>query len=233
MTTPVDLTAYADWTGSFPQLVSQANAILRAQGQGEDVLTERTARHYQSEKLLGPGVKEGRTARFGYADLAALVATKTLAKTVGLKNASSLFAQSQAMAPEVPLAKAVDPGTAAMDTVARLLAGAQTPYATTAHYQDGTAAVAALNWANTSALGDAAPVHAFAAAAPSLLRGHAPTLSAVASPAAPAPRAFTHHSPSPWLTVALDEAALALASPAERQRAAAALTALAATVAPR
>lgn len=72
---------YADWHGSFDELVGTARQVLARQGTDRRCLpSPRIVRHYQAIGAVGRGVRRGREAVFGVDDLTRVVATKHLVK---------------------------------------------------------------------------------------------------------------------------------------------------------
>lgn len=230
-------TRYAQWTGTFAELIETANAILADIPEAE-VVTERTARHYQNVGVVGKGTRTGRTAHFTADDLAALVNAKTLAKDVGLKMVSAL---SQSYAPSAvsdqvsvsygaPSSEGA-PVNAATALVASLMANS--PPASSALPLPSLNALTHTPSTLTSSIGGSvlrgcAGMSA-SAGGPAAVRLNAfipPAQASVSPPPAPG-RAFHHHTPVHWLTIAIDEAEATRAAPIERADAARVLRALA------
>lgn len=71
---------YRSWTGTIEDLVREAGNILRQISPEVEAPTLSGVRYYQSKGALGRGEKRGRTATFGFDDLATVVATKQMVK---------------------------------------------------------------------------------------------------------------------------------------------------------
>ena len=70
---------YTSWEGDLSSLVETANKIVSDLGYEGDI-TERSVRNYQHKTLVGRGLRQGKSSVFSFADLAGLVAAKTLVK---------------------------------------------------------------------------------------------------------------------------------------------------------
>lgn len=83
---------YQTWEGPFEDLVTTAASIIQQSDPQAKPLTPRLVRHYIQEGVISRGTREGRSARFGYQDLASLVAAKSLVKDGwGIKHAAGLL----------------------------------------------------------------------------------------------------------------------------------------------
>ena len=230
MTHPTSLTwpdGYADWHGSFDELVATAQRILGEAG-GQAALSPSLVRHYQSVGLVGRGVKEGRSAKFGVEDLAAVLATKGLVKQ-GLS--LDVAQKVMAYAPELPSAFYANtvasppsqdhgPTPAAVGAVAALMAQAGLGGGLAMSNGYVTSASPRVRAALPTAAASTVPSPSrtlLASLGPSMLRG------------ASRPE---EHRPTPWLTVYLDPEAARAAPDHERTLAALRLREMAASIDP-
>jgi len=89
-------TANKNWTGTFDELITQANKILLKDDKNQKPINSRLARHYMQIGAVGRGVKNGRNAIFSLEDVNALVAVKKLASDgFPLKAATTLINSSK------------------------------------------------------------------------------------------------------------------------------------------
>ena len=85
---------YALWTGDFSELIKTANEIVEGLGYDPDI-TERSVRNYQHRAVVGRGQRQGKSSVFSFADLAELVATKTLIKEGWNLSQTALYFSSE------------------------------------------------------------------------------------------------------------------------------------------
>lgn len=222
---------YQDWTGNFDELVETARCIQQEQHAPADkLLNPRLVRHYQS-KGVGRGIREGRASRFGFADLAALLATKGMVEEGWTVSNAAPLANSvpaPALATLTSSYGSSSPSSAAAETAAsrlvRELMGDALPHGTpTFSTSGGGGHKGLLRGAVAYAQGQPSASNALAAHFSSrLTAAAAPDLHfgsmSVGMPTTPTAIA-------PWLSLDFDAAAAAAATPEEREEAQKALRA--------
>lgn len=140
---------YLSFEGDMSELVATANEILQQLGYDSD-LTERSFRHYQQKDLVGRGVKEGKSARFGFEELSQLVATKSLIKQgFTLQHTASLLqSESSSLGASTQSASQDLNNPSALDVVNQLMCQSQS-YASPQHI---TASSSSTSFASSNAV---------------------------------------------------------------------------------
>lgn len=145
---------YLSFEGDMSELVATANEVLQQLGYDND-LTERSFRHYQQKELVGRGVKEGKSARFGFEELSQLVATKSLIKQgFTLQHTASLL-QSESSSSGASIQSVAEDlkNPSALEVVNQLMSQSQS-YASPQHItaSSSTASFASSNAVRATAL---------------------------------------------------------------------------------
>lgn len=218
-------TDYQTWSGTLNELVDTANEVLAQSGSEAVPVSVRTVRHYQDRNVIGRGTKEGRSARFTFRDLSSLVSAKTMiGQGLPIDVTSSLLAHS---APADVDASLSSSGQKAADVIAQMMHKAN--LSPTGSTLSSASPVGTLlpHWsAHVQGASAFETASAFASSAPALMAVNG-SLARGAKSASVVGLSPSLLSPVPWMQLTVDEAALRVASEAERTRAAHALLTLA------
>ena len=202
---------YRQWTGTFPELLEQARAVLAHLDPSIEAPSARLLRYYQDRKVLGRGQRQGTRSIFRFEDLERVVGAKALIKqSWTLDNANRLMDHHV-------------PGAAGISGLLYCQGSSQSAHAS-----------------HLEASGSSSAPDAVAVVAQLMARSGSSPRSPLVSGfnglsiqgALSAPRASLNTQamsavcPAPWLHVYIDEAAARRASPTERAQAHAALDAL-------
>lgn len=205
---------YQNWSGSFDELVDTARAIQSEWAPTEKLLNPRLVRHYQSVGAVGRGVREGRSSRFYFSDLAALMATKSLVKEGWTLSNAAPFATSMSAPTLATMTSSYGyshaepelPNDTAASRLVRELMFKSSPAS--------PESPSFLGAANVMTRGLPRHVRASAALASGLV---SPTSVAGASHKASPSPPVDEVVIVPWLTLTFDPSALSTATPEDRQ----------------
>jgi hypothetical protein len=206
---------YLGWSGSFDDLVQTTAEVMALLDPEAKAPTASLMRHYQQINTVGKGERVGRSSRFSFRDLSMAVATKGLVKNgIGLNMVSSLVSNSSPAVLQAYSSPAQSK-TMAEQTVSDLMAGAGLASPLIRNIKS-----LSLN-TPTRMMGEAASYRPNtplgACGGMSIGAAVFPQTNSMPDAGAAVDRSMRMLQPAPWLTMYIDDAALALADTGVRE----------------